>query len=200
MNNKINDGTSEYSFPEVDGVTPTSDSEFSQEVHANIHDFNKKINQVAEMEKSGEKPAPKADPNEFLKVSYEKKLLTVNRLITKLNDTVSIMDNELYEIIQDIIQKTVKKIISREIASDPKLIRKMIAELKAVVADQNGLVNVFISEADYKRINEENKEAALAVSVQEDLAEGDIVIKCNSTEIRALLEERIEHLLQAEDD
>jgi flagellar biosynthesis/type III secretory pathway protein FliH len=200
MNNKVPDESNEWSFPEVDVESSTPDAEFSQEIHANIHDLNMKVNQVAEMENNGENPTAVANEAEQTKILFEKKIATVNKLISKLNDTVSIIDKELFEIIQDIIRKTVKKIILKEIKTDPQLLNNMIAELKTVISEQNGVINIYLSETDYQKINSAEQDPVLAVNVLPTLAEGDIVIKCNTTEIRAILSDRIDNLLQAEND
>ena len=136
-----------------------------------------------------------------LKEEYEKKIESINRIIEKLQDPSLIFDNDLIELLEDIIKSSVKKIIFRELQSDPGLIRNIITELTSLVSDEKSVVTVYVSEQDNQRLfAEKNKsrktKTAPVVMVSSDLNEGDVIVKSNFKEIRAILNDRINQILE----
>ena len=133
---------------------------------------------------------------ENIKNEYKQKIELMTNIVTKLEEPLARLDDELIELMQEIIKKSVKKIILKEIKSDSKLISKMIKELTALIRNQNGLITVYLSEADYKRLKgEKNKKTSFLFIVDPSLMEGDIIVKSNHAEVRAILNNRINQLL-----
>lgn len=130
-----------------------------------------------------------------IKVEYEHKINLLNDIQVKLGNALAIFDNELIDLIQDIIKKSVKKIIYKEIKADAKLIVKIINELKSTISSQNGIINVNLSEVDYERLKDDNSTQGTVINADSLLQEGDVVIKSNFTEIRSILNNRIDKML-----
>lgn len=207
----------EWSYPEVD-------RDFNPEVKTqDAFNFTVQDNSINENEalvpqnnaqvNNNTNPAAKSievneiDPNEVirnelnqLKTVYEENLNFLHDLLTKLKTPLSMIDEEVIVLVQDIIKKVVKKIIGKEIATDSSLLVTMINELKATIDNQNGLLHIFISEQDKQKLLTENSTLAADFSVANDLHPGDIIIKSNTSEIRALLSERIEQLMRLDDE
>ena len=132
---------------------------------------------------------------EAVKAEYQKKFTLINNLLTKLESPLSVLDNELIELLHYIIKKSVKNIIYKEIKTDAKLVNRIIKEMIELVEAQNGVVNVFLSEADYKRLNNSEATPSVLFKINPKLAEGDVIVKSNMTEVRAVLNDRINQLL-----
>jgi flagellar biosynthesis/type III secretory pathway protein FliH len=133
-----------------------------------------------------------------LKQAYVEKLALANALIDRVQASVALIDNEVVNLLQEILGKVARKILRREIASSPELITSMINELKAIVPAETPLVSVLISPQDYQQLCNENGEPGIKATPHESLLVGDIIIRSNTTEIRAILDERIQKLLEAE--
>lgn len=130
-----------------------------------------------------------------LKEEYTHKLKTVNHLLDKLQDPITMIDGEIFLLIQDMLKKSIKRIIQKEINDDNGLIDKMIAELKAIIPMQDGMITVYVSQTDYDRLQDDTSHSSTVVKTNEELQPGDIIIKTHFTEIRALLNERIDQLV-----
>lgn len=137
---------------------------------------------------------------EQLKQNYESKLQLLNNLVSKLKNPASIIDEELLELIQDIIKKISKRIILKEIATDPAIFSHMITDLKSLIDSKNGMITIFLSAQDYHRLDSDKHHASGLANIDNQLNEGDVVIKSNFAEVRALLDERIEQLIRIQHD
>ena len=131
------------------------------------------------------------------KLQYQEKNQILSNIFQKLDDSLAVFDKELVDMMQDIIKRSVKKIIYKEVKTDAKLIEKMIQELKPLIQSHNGIINVFLSEVDYKRLDINKQDASMSVHVNPSLAAGDIIIKSNFSEVRAILSERIDKVFGA---
>jgi flagellar biosynthesis/type III secretory pathway protein FliH len=200
MNEKQTSDNDNWSFPDVDFDDTVIDelATFSEEFHFITGDLE--LTESNEPKLSAEVLAHQSAENEIheLKSSYENKLKIVNNLIERIQHSVAVIDTEIINMIQDIINKVSKKIIHREIQTDSDLITKMIDELKAIVPVQNSMINVCLSPYDYQQLCDDNQNPLLTMTQYESLAVGDIIIKTNTTEIRAILNDRIDQLLEVE--
>jgi flagellar biosynthesis/type III secretory pathway protein FliH len=132
---------------------------------------------------------------ENLKKEYEKKLNIVNNLVQKFETPLLNMDQETVELIQYIIKKAAKNIIYKELTADTKLIKKIVKEIHELINARNGMVTAFLSEVDYNRLNETEESQSLIYKIDPSLTEGDVVLKSNHSEIRAILNDRINQIL-----
>lgn len=125
---------------------------------------------------------------------YNTKAKILNDILVKLNEPLATLDEQLINILQDMIKKIISKIISKEIQADPELMKKMIEELKALIHEKNGLINVNLSEEDFNRM-QSGEEKIPSILMNKELHSGDVVVQSKETEIRALLAERIDLLM-----
>ncbi len=125
---------------------------------------------------------------------YEAKMLLVAELFKQLENPLSVVDDEVLGMFQDIIKKAVKRIIHKEIEADPKIINDIVKELSDIIVTKNGVINVLLSEADYKRLDLSASAATHVVKASPELAEGDVIVKSHAKEIRAVLNDRIEQI------
>jgi chaperonin cofactor prefoldin len=200
MNEKQTDDNNSWSFPDLamnvsDSIIVESDV-FSDEFSS--IDENSEVIKSDELVLSEQALVQKSVEHEIheLKSSYENKLKIVNNLIGRIQNSVAVIDTEIISMIKDIINRISKKIIYREIQSDSDLITKMINELKTIVPVQNAMINVCLSPYDYQQLCDENQNPLITMTQYETLAIGDIIIKTNTTEIRAILHDRIDQLLE----
>lgn len=132
---------------------------------------------------------------EKLKYEYHKRLDLLNKLITKLDNPMAILDKEMQTLLQYVIKAAVKKLIYKEIESDPELLTRVIDEVSGLIQEKDGMLTVFLSELDYSRIVAEHDQPTRALRVNSTLREGDVIVKSNFSEIRAVLDERINQIL-----
>lgn len=182
----------EWTFPDVCLETKTNDEQ--NELYLDTQN-KKQIEQNKEITEANLAIIALKNELQETKIEYAKKMNLLNDIHNQLENALSILDNELIDLIQDIIKKSVKKIIYKEIKSDSKLLLKIISELKSSINAQNGLVNVSVSAVDYERLKDENSNPMMIVSENSLLKEGDIIIKSNFTEIRSILNDRIDKML-----
>lgn len=114
-------------------------------------------------------------------------------ILTKLNEPLAVIDDSLIDLFTDIIKGAIKNIINKEIKANPALLTKMVDDLKELLHDKGGLINLFLSESDAKQFQYEGSD--LMVKTDPELRSGDIVIKSNYAEIRMLLSERLDKML-----
>lgn len=135
-----------------------------------------------------------------LKFEYENKIETLNTLLNELKDPIDIINDEMMEILENIIKKSVKALIFKEIHTDPTLIKSIILELKKIIKDKNGMLHICVSEIDYQRLDSETISPETSLSIDTSLREGDVIIRSKSTEIRAVLDERLEQIIRMQHD
>jgi flagellar biosynthesis/type III secretory pathway protein FliH len=133
---------------------------------------------------------------ENIKTEYHEKIGVINTIIEKLKYPMSIIDDQLIEMVIDIIKKVVMKIIHKEIQGDPSIINNMIKELTSIVNAKDGMVSIYLSQDDYQHLTKTEGMQEKTVSVDNTLKKGDIIVKSNFSEVRALMNERIDHLLR----
>lgn len=129
-----------------------------------------------------------------IKKEYQKKNDILTSILNKLSDPLSVIDDSLIDLFQEIIKAVVKNIIGTEIQGNPELLTKLINELKEFLNDKSGIINVLLSEIDFNNIHQECHND-FVVKMDSSLNQGDIVIKSNYAEIRMLLTERMDKML-----
>lgn len=132
---------------------------------------------------------------EKLKQEYETKIQLVNQLISKFENPLVNLDKELMELIQYIIKKSIKSLIYKEMKTDTKIVNRIIRELVELIQSRSGMISIYLSEADYQRLNNEESYPSMVYKINSALSQGDIIVKSNFTEIRAILNDRINQLL-----
>jgi flagellar biosynthesis/type III secretory pathway protein FliH len=132
---------------------------------------------------------------EMLKQEYLQRIIYVNNLINDLKNSSALITNDIVEIIKEIIHKITYHIIQKEINLDDTLIKKCIETLIEFLPYKNGIFTVYLAQSDVDKIEALGNQSILA-KVHPEFNSGDILIKSNSAEIRALLSERINLLLK----
>lgn len=186
MTEKQDNNHIDWSFPNVENALSPDDI---------MHSFQQK----KEDELTKEKQKINKELNK-LKFEYENKIETLNTLLNELQNPAASINDELIEIMQTIIKKSIKLLISKEINLDPNLTKSIITELKKLIKDKNGTIHVSVSEIDHQRLDSEKISADTLLTIDNSLKEGDVIIKSKSSEIRALLDERIEQMIKAQHD
>lgn len=133
---------------------------------------------------------------EKLRQVYEEKVMILDNIIKKLKNPLQILDDELAELMHELVHSSVKKIIYKELKSDPKLINKMVNILKSSIEEKGQILNVFLSPVDYGKIKDIDADQTRILHMNPELKEGDIIIKSNCNEIHALLDERIDKIFR----
>lgn len=184
--NVYNEEINEWSFPTIESIS----EEELQENAPEILD-EKQIEHERQLE------AIKAKENEIalLKEQYNEKIQLLNQILNKLENISPLIDQELLDLLQEILKKVVKKIIHKEIKSDPKILNKIVEELSLLLQNNTSLLTIDLSETDYKRFKQDDKNTSMVIKEDATLSEGDIVLKSHSAEIHSILDDRIEKIL-----
>lgn len=133
---------------------------------------------------------------EMLKVEYEKKILLLESIIKQMEKPLLDMDEESILLVQSIVKKSIKNLIHVKLNEDPKVIADLIHELIALAHDKNDAVTISLSEVDYNRLNNSgNFEFSKFMIMDTALSACDVIVKANFSEIRAVLDERIDKIL-----
>lgn len=194
----------EWSFPDVN-----IPGETNQEFNPIMEQLDKIINPEEEKKNSEEKKMFEAErleienlkkQYEMLKDEYEAKLQMVSQIVEKLKTPMVIIDDEIVVIMNDIIRQSIKKIIHKELNTDPQLILNIVNELKSYLQNQKQIMNIYLSENDFKKLDIEKNNLQEIISINNELSDGDIIIKSNATEIRAILNDMIDKLVRVEHD
>ncbi|MEO8400368.1 MAG: FliH/SctL family protein [Gammaproteobacteria bacterium] len=186
--------TNEWSFPTVDVLKKNSYQITLNTKDENVLTQDDLKNLQIEIQKNKEILNAKAEI-ENLKIDVEKKMELINSLLKKFEYPLASIDKEIVELIEYIIKKSVKNIIYKEMKSDARLVNRVIKELSQLIHSQNGLITVYLSEIDYKKMSMEASDEKVVLKINPALTEGDMILKSNYTEIRAILDDRINQLL-----
>lgn len=124
----------------------------------------------------------------------------LNTLTKKMSSIANMIDEEMLELINEIIKKITYKMIGHEVKSDPGLLTTMIQEMKTLLNDQQGVINIFISANDHQLIHDAVHDANEVIKIDPALSSGDIIIKSKYTEVRGLLMDRIDQLMRVDHD
>lgn len=130
-----------------------------------------------------------------LRNEYESKIKILESMISKLTNPLSCIDNEILDILRSIIKKSVKHIINQELKDDPLILNNVINELIGLSQSQTGKITIAISANDYNRLNMNEQSMKDLIIIDNNLSDGDVVIKSSSSEIRAIVDERIDIIL-----
>lgn len=191
MNEAYLENVIEWSFPSLDiNLNPLLIENISVE---NVQKNPKE--EAEQVEKKAEEQKIKQEI-ENLKNEYQKKIVMLDSMIGNLENAIALFEDELIQIIHSMIKKIVKKIIYKELNLDPKVLSTMITMLCDLVHPRNNIINIAISEADFKRLELKENKLIDMLTVDPDFSEGDIVIKTDFTEIHAHLQHRINQIME----
>lgn len=129
-----------------------------------------------------------------LKHEYSERINLSNQVLAHLANQVRLIDEEVLDCINDIIRKVTFKIIHQELKQDAELLPKMLRRLLDEVPEQKAPVTVFVSSADKEQLAEMTADNVIW-QTDANLNSGDIIVKTHIAEVRAVLSERIDHLL-----
>lgn len=184
-------------FPEIEGdfVKSSADEEDEDDLEAKVPPKKEESKKVTNSELEALK-AEYENKIESIKKEYNQKIESVNRLLDELESPLSVFDNEIIDLIQFMIKKITKRIIYKEISADPEIIMNMINDLKQLLkSSADTIAEVYLSEEDFRKLDHQNNNPQLVIAKDDTLDEGDVIIKSNLNEIRAILTERIEQIL-----
>lgn len=181
----LKEKVNEWAFPDINQIV-TFESQQNMLEKKRQAEHDQKLKQLEQRQQE----------MESTKKQYEEKIDFLHKIFSNLQNPLVLIDNEMIEIFDQIIQKIVKKILIKEIKSDPKLLVGMIEELKTMIQQQdNNMLTILLSSEDFKSFKTDTKDKSISVKEEATLQTGDIIIKSNSAEIRALIDERIEKLM-----
>lgn len=193
-------------FPEVELDTKSrlNESLNSMENDLNQQMFTKlelaEIEHKKEIEEYNQEILNLKDEIDRLRMQFNNQVDLINKLVTKLKNPVSIIDEEIVELMQDIIKKLTKRIVIKEMTADASTIEHMIKELRNLIDAKNGLIAVHLSSNDHANLQKLQSDFTQIARIDNTLTDGDIIIKSNFGEVRALLNERIEQLIRVDHD
>jgi flagellar biosynthesis/type III secretory pathway protein FliH len=191
----------EWTFPDMKSELDNADTDLLGAYSANNEDNDNVYNSTNEKEKKESQSADEESLHQeikALKTDYEEKSAVFKNLFSQLQKTRQNFDNELIALIEDIIKKIVKKIIYKEISVDPGIMNEVINQLTLLIQPTSGIVTVFMSESDYKQLYEADNTISNAVCVDNSLSRGDVILKSNFTELKAILNERLDQIIGVE--
>ena len=129
-----------------------------------------------------------------LKHEYTERINLSNQILQHLANQVNLIDEDILGLMGDVIKKVAERIIHQELKQDPTLICKMLQRILEEVPEQKVPVTVVISNADKEQLAEMTADNIIW-QTDATLASGDVIVKSQIAEIRAILPERIEHML-----
>lgn len=129
-----------------------------------------------------------------LKHEYSERINLSNQVLAHLANQVRLIDEEVLDYINDVIRKVTFRIIHQELKQDAELLPKMLRRLLDEVPEQKAPVTVFVSSADKEQLAEMTADNVIW-QTDANLNSGDIIVKTHIAEVRAVLSERIDHLL-----
>lgn len=186
--------SNEWKFPEIESF-----GNFEGEVQLGKNNTDSENNQEEQDDEEESVNKVKTYQKNDALILMEQEIIKQNQalknILTRIQEPLVFIDDHIINIFQDVIKKVAMKIIYKEIELDPLLIKKITDDLKLLIHSQNGTINIYLSEEDYKRIPMFAEEKSQSVIVDENLKAGDVIIKNKDTEIRALLDERIDLLM-----
>lgn len=198
---------SEWNFPEMDTNSEPKSEELAEfpvinlDIQAvEVRETTQPTVQHEEVNKEQQEIALKHSELEQAKTEYQNKIQLIDTMVNKLKNPLSIIDEDLIEVIHDLIRKISSKIIHREIKTDPSLLSSMINELKSLVDAGDGMISISLAENDFERLKLASDKSIALANVDPSISEGDIIVKSNFSEVRAILNERIDQLLRIQYD
>lgn len=163
-------------------------------------DLNQKITPAASLENAPPQETEQERKFNQLMNDYQNRIELLNHIFEKMQQTLALFDDEIISLINTLVKNAVKKIIYQELQNDNDLLKKMINELMSLVeAKQGELVTVSLSPLDFEKLRTEEA-SNQNIKVDPTLSVGDIIVKSHFTEIRALLNERIQNLMENSHD
>lgn len=120
----------------------------------------------------------------------------VKNISVKLKSFLMDIDYGLIELLTYTVKKISEQIILKEIEVNPNILVNMIDELRNLLAHDNELTKILISEHDALMLQKVDLGGDLNIVVNASLSSGDIVLKNEYSEVAALLRERIDQLVK----
>ena len=137
---------------------------------------------------------------EQLKQSYEQKIQNLQAILQKIAKPLEVLDDEIADLLETIIKRAVKKLIAKEITLDNKVMPQLIDQLKAMLPTEQAIIAIEISAQDHAELQNNEKFKDLPIVINNDLNQGDAIVKTKFAEVRAIIDERIEQLLKVQNE
>lgn len=189
----------EWIFPELDGLNHSD--ELVTPLHEEIDSSSESMLDEPLASEIPAKKEPVIDTELLnLKAEYEDKINLLNNIVTKLEHPLLNINDQVITIIRSIIKKCVKHLIHVELKEEPLLIAEVINEMVAYMQDKSEMVTISLSEIDYNRLNASDHKASKLIIIDNSLKEGDVVVKSNYSEVRSILEERVDKMIGIKHD
>lgn len=198
------EGATSYVFSEIETSVTEEQDEASEENNTNLsqqhpeieHVENKSANVLIEEKAIIDINKQEKEQLEYMIQEYDRKISLVNDVLSKLKNPISVIDEEVIDLMQDIVKKLAEKIIRKEINTDKALLVSMINELKGMLPSQSPLIKITLSEGDLQKLSDDIKSWEASVNSNPNFKEGDVIIKSEFNEVRAILSERIDNLVR----
>lgn len=184
------DEISEWIYPQINLSDETVEEEVDEKKEQEESDFKK-----AEAEYLS-----KLQELEYIKQGIVNQIALFNRMISLVETSLSTINEDFINFLNSIIKIMVKKIILKEIETDPNILKKMISELVELINDQTGLVTVNLSESDFERLKTNELNKLISIKADPSLHLGDITVKSNFSEVHAILTDRLDTMLGTKED
>ncbi len=133
------------------------------------------------------------------RMQYQQCIERLTPLLQTLQNPFAGRERELMDILDSMIAGIAHKLILHEIHAKPELLGNMLMELTRLIEQKGGFLSVKLSPPDYEMLTNmqmtDDNFTAIKWHMDANLSQGDMVLQSNATEIRALLQERIQLLL-----
>lgn len=168
--------------PDVDANTSANaNATFKEQPNPPINEENEKIK--LQLEK--------------LQVEMEDKLSVVNNLIQIFQSRLGALSNELCTEVDYVIKKIVKKLIHNEINQNYNIMSKLIEHYSSLIKAGEKILSVHVSPDVYHKIQTVDEKFKDLIVANHELAIGDLIIKTESTSLRAILDETINSIMSS---
>jgi len=180
-----NKNENEWNFPRI---------EFSIQHYGQDDSEEKREIDITEIEKIKIENEAKKIELDNLKIEYEQKITILDNILNQLKTPLDTLDDEVIDMINAVIKKSIKNIIYKEIKLDQKILIEIINTLREQIQKNDGMFDVYLSKEDADKLSK-NKDSKFSLKVDEKLLSGDLIIKSNTAEIRSVISERIDKIL-----
>jgi flagellar biosynthesis/type III secretory pathway protein FliH len=130
-----------------------------------------------------------------LNADYQKRIALMNIAIKKVEESLSVIDEQAYEMVQTIIAKCTKKLIHKELLVNNEAIQTIIEDAKSQFKESSGGIQIHLSSQDYQNFASDGVNLDYVIKENKSLNQGDILAKSDNLDVHGMLDERINMIL-----
>lgn len=188
-----------WSFPELDDAVASQQNNQDEFISGDhVYEYQPPPREADVITPETEQERTRRELQEQ-QTALAEKTQVMNALIIAMQNPFQQLSEPVQAVMNAVIAKVCKKILTIEIEHNPGLIRQMIDQLVDQLPRHKGLVTVTVSQEDHTRISSLIDNAVYALEADASLTTGDIWIKSNSSSLCAILDERIAKMLRGND-